>query len=163
MHKREIKIEFLEYESSENLPDVEKDLLKQAKNAASKAYAPYSHFHVGSAVLLKNGKIFLGNNQENAAYPSGLCAERVALFSASARYPGVDILAIAITATSKETSINEPITPCGACRQVMIEYENMAKGNIKIIMSGERGKVLVSETVKNLIPLSFDGNHLIKK
>lgn len=162
MKKREIVVEYQEYSEVDELTSADKSLLEHAKNAANRAYAPYSHFRVGAAVLLENGKIVTGNNQENAAYPSGLCAERVALFHASSLYPGIGVKAIAITAQSEETDIDEPVTPCGACRQVMVEYENISEGNTKVIMSGERGNIIIAPSVKSLIPLSFDGNHLLK-
>lgn len=162
MKKREIVVEYQEYSEVDELTSADKSLLEHAKNASNRAYAPYSHFRVGAAVLLENGKIVTGNNQENAAYPSGLCAERVALFHASSLYPGIGVKAIAITAQSEETDIDEPVTPCGACRQVMVEYENINEGNTKVIMSGERGNIIIAPSVKSLIPLSFDGNHLLK-
>lgn len=162
MKKRQIIIEYQEFSQATEMTEAEQNLLASAKEAALNAYSPYSRFNVGAAVLLENGKIITGNNQENAAYPSGLCAERVALFSASAQYPGVGVQAIAITAHSDETEINEPVTPCGACRQVMVEYENRSKELTKVIMMGEKGPVIVAPSVKSLIPLSFDGNHLLK-
>jgi len=138
MKKKHIVVEYQEYSSAKELVAADQSLLDNAKNAALRAYSPYSHFSVGAAVLLENGEIITGNNQENAAYPSGLCAERVALFAASSRYPGVDVKAIAITAQSTETEITEPVTPCGACRQVMVEYENNSKEPTKVIMSGKK-------------------------
>jgi len=162
MMQKQIIVEYQEYSKDTELGEAEQNLLNTAKEASQRAYSPYSHFNVGAAVLLENGAIITGNNQENAAYPSGLCAERVALFSASAQYPGVGVQAIAIAAQSKETEINEPVTPCGACRQVMVEYENNSRGNTKVIMSGEKGSILIFPSVRSLIPLSFDGNHLLK-
>jgi cytidine deaminase len=162
MELKELHLVFKEYGAKSELETEDNKLLKKAEEATSSSYSPYSHFRVGAAVLLENGEIITGSNQENAAYPSGLCAERVALFAAAAKFPGVAVKSVAITAKSDETDINQPVTPCGACRQVMIEFENMSNENIKVIMAGERGSILVSDSVKNLIPLNFDGNHLLK-
>lgn len=160
MQKKSLHIDFQIANNINELLTEDQLLLKKAEIAAKSAYAPYSKFHVGAAVLLENGEIIIGNNQENAAYPSSLCAERVALFSASAKYPGVAVKSLAITAESKITIIDTPVTPCGACRQVMIEYEKLAKKSVKVIMRGQLGDILISESVENLIPLSFDGEHL---
>lgn len=152
--------EYAEYPSVAELPSEDQSLLLQAKEAASRAYAPYSEFRVGAALLLENGVVVTGNNQENAAYPSGLCAERVALFYASAQYPGVSFKTLAITADSDKFEINHPITPCGSCRQVMLEYEALAKDNIKVILAGKTGVVYVINSVKDLLPLSFGAEEL---
>ena len=130
------------------LSTAEHELLSQAKKSATHAYAPYSKFKVGSAVLLGNGKIISGNNQENAAYPSGLCAERVALFFASSQHPKEKIKAIAITNV-----------PCGACRQAILEYETKQKYPVRIIMRKEN-KILISDGIGNLLPLSFSASAL---
>ena len=124
MEKREITTAYVVYESVNELTDVEKKLLNDAKAVARNAYAPYSEFQVGAAVLLENGKVVTGTNQENAAYPSGLCAERVAIFSAASQNPGVKIKALALSALSAKAVVDSPITPCGACRQVIAEYEH---------------------------------------
>lgn len=160
MKKKVLNLEFEEAESLQELLPEDKKLLETAKEAAEAAYAPYSHFHVGAAVLLANGKIITGNNQENAAYPSSLCAERVALFTASAQFPDTAVKSIAITAKSALTEIDSPVTPCGACRQVMIEFEKLSKNHIKVLMQGQKGNILISSSVEKLIPLSFDGDHL---
>ena len=160
MKKISLQLNFEEAQMASELSPEEQKLLKLAKEAAAKAYAPYSHFHVGAAVLLENGAIVLGNNQENAAYPSSLCAERVALYAASAQYPGVAVKALAVAANSTKSYINQAVTPCGACRQVMIEYEKLGEKDMKVIMQGEAGPILITPTVRNLIPMSFDGNHL---
>ena len=162
MKKYQLCFEYQEYSSEEELPEQEKFLLEKAREATGSSYSPYSHFRVGAAVRLKNGEIITGSNQENAAYPSGLCAERVALFAAAARYPGVAVEALAITASSKETLINQPVTPCGACRQVMMEYENTGGQDMQVIMAGQQGKITVAPNIKSLLPLNFDGNHLLK-
>lgn len=158
--KLTISTSFDVYSSAEDLPKEEQELLAKAKKSVKSAYAPYSGFHVGAAILLKNGKIVTGTNQENAAYPSGLCAERVAIFYANATYPGVGVKTIAVTVKSANQVISEPVSPCGACRQVIAEYENLYGSPVRIIMSGETGKVYVSESIENLLPLVFNKKHL---
>lgn len=125
-----------------------------------KAYAPYSKFRVGAAILLDNGKIVLGSNQENAAYPSGLCAERVAIFQAGAIYPDAKILKLAISATSDEKPVTSPIPPCGSCRQSIAEYEFKQNTAIEIFFMGETGEIYKSDSLTNLLPLVFDKNYL---
>ena len=144
----------------EDLPKEDFELLKLAKKAVKSAYAPYSQFFVGAAILLENGKISIGNNQENAAYPSGLCAERVAIFHASAKYPNIPIKKIAVSVASKTQIINEPVSPCGGCRQVISEYEMKYDSPISIIMSGETGQIYVSDSIENLLPIMFNKKHL---
>lgn len=131
------------------------ELLRQAHEASNNSYAPYSKFHVGAAVRLSNGAIVKGNNIENAAYPSGLCAERVALFSAQAQYPDVPVEALAITACSEITEVTEPVAPCGACRQVMVETEQRSGLPMRIICQGNTGKVFVFDGVETLMPFIF--------
>ena len=160
MNKKEIKIEYLEFDSSSQLDIKDKELVDLAKEAVENSYSPYSNFAVGAAVRLANGKIVKGSNQENSAYPSGLCAERVALFSAGSLYPGVAIEAIAITAKTKDSIHLEPISPCGACRQVMLEYETIGKNSMKVIMHGEGDSCYVTESVKDMLPFSFIGEFL---
>jgi len=161
--KIEIKSEIYEFNSIEELSEEDKKLLEYAREAADLAYAPYSNFYVGAALLLKNDKILRGNNQENVAYPSGLCAERVAIFAAGAQYPGVPIKAIAITAKSKSFKVNEPVSPCGACRQVLAEYENRYGSNIRLILQGEEGRIHITDSVKTLLPLMFNTEKLKKR
>lgn len=146
--------------SSAEVPEEYKELLESAIDATANAYAPYSNFNVGAAVLLDNGKIVAGNNQENVAYPSGLCAERVTLFSANARYPAAKVLAIAIAAATKGEQVNM-ITPCGACRQVLLEVENRYKHPIKVFLCGKE-QVYIAESASSLLPLSFDSNTYIE-
>ena len=162
MKKRELKTVFIEYDTIEELSSEDKKLIIMAKKAAETAYAPYSDFYVGATVLLENGVCVKGNNQENVAYPSGLCAERVAVFAASSQYPGVAIKTIAISAKSKKFKVNSPVTPCGACRQVLAEYEHLQKQPIRIILSGEEGKILIIDKVEGLLPLSFKADKLKK-
>lgn len=135
-------------------------LMEQAIATRKNAYAPYSNFRVGAAILLENGHVVLGSNQENAAYPSGLCAERVAIFQAGAIYPNVKILKLAITAASDTNPTLSPIPPCGACRQSIAEYEFKQDTPIEIYFMGESGEVYKSDSITNLLPLSFDKTSL---
>jgi len=135
------------------LSEQEKKLIDIAKNAAKDAYAPYSQFKVGSAVLLENGEMITGNNQENIAYPSGICAERVALYYANATFPGIKVEAIAVAAYSGGDYTGK-ISPCGSCRQVLQEAENRYKSPIRILLYG-KNEIYIVESVKDLLPLSF--------
>ena len=141
----------------------EQSLLNAATEALSHAYAPYSRFRVGAALLLENGVVVKGNNQENAAYPSGLCAERVGIFYAGANYPGVSVNKIAITAASMDFSSDHPVAPCGACRQSLLEYELNQGKPIIIIMKGTNGKTYRSAGVRQLLPLFFHEDGLKSK
>jgi cytidine deaminase len=134
--------------------------MEQAIEMRKKAYAPYSKFRVGAAILLDNGKVVLGSNQENAAYPSGLCAERVAIFQAGAVYPDAKIVKMAITAASDTNQTKAPIPPCGACRQSIAEYEFKQDQSIEIYFMGEIGAIYKSDSLKNLLPFTFDKNFL---
>jgi len=162
MEQKDLSFSYLEYESIEQLPSSDRELMEQAKIAVDSAYAPYSHYKVGAAVRMGNGKIITGNNQENMAFPSGLCAERVALFAAASANPGIAIKAIAITAKSLQFPVDKPVTPCGACRQAMIEYEMISSEKIRVILMGETGKVIIVEGMEALLPLSFKEEGLKK-
>ncbi|MCR4847860.1 MAG: cytidine deaminase [Bacteroidales bacterium] len=131
------------------------ELLRMAHEATDHSYVPYSKFHVGAAVRLANGVTLKGCNIENAAYPSGLCAERVTLFAAQAQYPDVPVEAIAITARSENTEVEEPVAPCGACRQVMVETEERFKQPMRIICQGHKGPVFVFDGIETLMPFIF--------
>lgn len=135
-------------------------LMKNAIEARKKAYAPYSKFNVGAALLLENGEIILGNNQENAAYPSGLCAERVAVYYAGAKFPGVKIMKLAISASSTISKVDKPVGPCGACRQALSEYEISQKQAFPIIFMGEVGEIVKTTSLASLLPFSFDSSYL---
>ncbi len=163
MEKKEIKITIHQFSGTEELSPKDRKLLQQAAKTASKSYAPYSEFHVGAAVLLENGKVICGSNQENAAYPAGLCAERVALFYANSEYPGVKVEALAISAHADHFIIDKPISPCGTCRQVIAETENRQGSKIRILMQGESGPVNMTEGIENLLPLTFYEEKLKKK
>ncbi|RMA57143.1 cytidine deaminase [Ulvibacter antarcticus] len=144
---------------SELSEDIQKLMIK-AHEARENAYAPYSHFKVGAALQLESGKIIQGNNQENAAFPSGLCAERVAVYQAGALFPGETIVNLAISARSLKQVLTTPIAPCGGCRQALAEYEVNQKTPIAIYFMGESGKVMKSNSVNDLLPLMFDGSSL---
>jgi cytidine deaminase len=155
-----ITTEFSIFENLEELPIDIQNLMEQAIDVRKKAYAPYSKFKVGTALFLDNGKVVLGSNQENAAYPSGLCAERVAVFHAGSIYPEAKILKMAITAASETNKTTSPIPPCGACRQSIAEYEIRQETPIEIYFMGEIGFIYKSESLKNLLPLLFDKKFL---
>lgn len=160
MQQININTSFTVFESSAELPQDIQSLMEQAVAIRKKAYAPYSKFRVGAALLLDNGQIVLGSNQENAAYPSGLCAERVAIFQSGAIYPEAKILKMAISAASDTNETKSPIPPCGACRQSIYEYEFKQDTDIEIYFMGESGAIYKSDSIKNLLPLSFDKNFL---
>ncbi|MDR1346534.1 MAG: cytidine deaminase [Bacteroidales bacterium] len=149
------------YERAEELPEELATLLKKAKEVALSAYSPYSHFKVGAAIMLNNGAVVTGNNQENAAYPSGLCAERTAAFYASSQYPQVPFTRIAITAVNSEKELSQPVSPCGNCRQALLEYEQKFNQNIEVILSGQTGEVFVIKSIKDLLPCSFTADFLL--
>ena len=154
MREITLRIEYKEYEAISNVPEQEYELIMRARQAAKSAYAPYSGFRVGAAVQLANGQVVTGSNQENAAYPSGLCAERTALFYASAQYPGEPIVAIAVSTINGTATASEIAKPCGACRQVMAEYEDLARQPLKIILDS-KDTVLVMSGIDSLLPLRF--------
>lgn len=157
-----LTIAYTEISGSNNLDADDKELLNEAWIASDSAYAPYSHFNVGAALRLSNGLIFKGNNQENSAYPSGLCAERVAVFAASASCPGIPIKTIAVVAKTDVFDLSSPVTPCGACRQVFAEYEMLSGKPIKIILQGNSEKIWIIEGINTLLPLLFHGAELKK-
>jgi cytidine deaminase len=146
--------------TEQELTAIELDLKNQAFEARSKAYAPYSKFTVGAAILLDNGVVVMGSNQENAAYPSGLCAERVAIYYAGANYPDAKIVKMFITASPQDRDLELPIPPCGSCRQAIAEYEFKQDVSIEIFFMGAKGDIYKSDSLKNLLPFVFDKNHL---
>jgi len=148
------------YDNLEELSEDIQDLMKTAVEARENAYAPYSNFKVGAAILLEDNQIVTGNNQENAAYPSGLCAERVAIFHASAMYPDKKMITIALAARSENKILRIPTPPCGACRQVIAEYEINQDQPIAIYFMAEKGKVIKVDSIKTLLPLVFDPSYL---
>ena len=160
MQKKKLTVAFEQFDDINELSSEERNLLFDAMNAAKSAYAPYSDFKVGAAVLLANGTVVKGNNQENAAYPSGLCAERVAIFSASAQHPGTKIKAMAVAAFKGSETEVCAASPCGACRQVMAEYEHLYNQNIRFIMIDSVNSIIVAENVKSLLPFLFSSDSL---
>lgn len=147
------------YENMAALDETSALLLQKARVACADAYAPYSNFYVGAALLLENGQIVTGTNQENASYPSGLCAERVAVFSASSLFPKIPILKIAITARKASEATFLAVTPCGSCRQVLSEYELLYKKPIEVVMEGS-GKIYLAPSIEMLLPFRFSGEHI---
>ena len=144
----------------EELPEDVKTLMKDAFAARDKAYAPYSKFNVGAAILLDNGQIVTGSNQENASYPAGLCAERTAIFYAGAKYPEAKIVKMALSAKSDNHTVEIPTPPCGSCRQAIAEYEMKQETPIEIYFMGETGKVVKAHSISDLLPLIFDSSFL---
>ncbi|RXG22730.1 cytidine deaminase [Leeuwenhoekiella aequorea] len=160
MKKIQIQSELEVYDELSELPQDIQNLMQAAFVARDNAYAPYSHFHVGAAILLDNGEIIKGSNQENAAYPSGLCAERTAIYYAGANFPDAKIIMMAISARAKNKETLTPIPPCGSCRQAIAEYEVKQKQPIAIYFMGERGSVIKSDSLQNLLPLLFTQEYL---
>jgi len=160
MKKVEVQTTFIEYESIHELKQDDQELMKQAIEIRKKAYAPYSQFRVGAALLLEDGTVVLGSNQENAAFPSGLCAERTAIFYAGATHPGKRIMKIAISATSDLKVTNHPIPPCGACRQSILEYEVKQEQPIEMYFMGAEGVVCYSPSLINMLPFHFDAKSM---
>ena len=160
MRKIEIATSATMYKDIFELSSGDAMLMKKAIEARQTAYAPYSKFHVGAALLLENGEIILGNNQESAAYPSGMCAERVAVWKAGSSFPEVKIHALAISASSLIATVDKPVGPCGACRQTLSEYEINQKTPFKVIFMGEIGEIVVTESLLSLLPFSFDNSYL---
>ena len=159
MTSKEIKIAYREYGNIDQLEQKDKELAQAAIEALSGSYAPYSNFNVGAAVRMEDGEIVKGANQENAAYPSGLCAERVTMFYANSKYPNVAPKALAIATFADGDFLEEPITPCGACRQVLLETEVRYGVDMDVLLYGKRGIYKLS-SIKALLPLSFDKSAL---
>lgn len=155
MTQKEIRINFTEYSSIDEMQPSDRELVTEAIAAMGNAYAPYSHFHVGAAVRMSNSQIVRGSNQENAAFPSGLCAERTAMFAAGAKYPDKDMQSIAIAGGVHGRLAEHPTTPCGACRQVMAQYQTKAGKPMSVIMVGAR-KIWKFDRVDDILPFIFD-------
>ncbi|MFA5296768.1 MAG: cytidine deaminase [Lutibacter sp.] len=160
MKKIELKTQITIFDTVEELPTIVKNLMDKAIEAKQNAYAPYSKFKVGAAMLLEDGTIITGNNQENAAYPSGICAERVAVWKVSSEFPHKKILKLAISASSSTHVLNEAVAPCGACRQTLSEYEIKQKDKIEVYFMGEIGQIIKTESVLDLLPIAFDKSFL---
>jgi cytidine deaminase len=160
---KENKFEF-SYEVYNDISELKKedaDLLTQARAVTKQAYAPYSNFFVGATARLGNGETVAGTNQENASYPVGICAERVLLGNAATLYPGVSVDTLAISYDSKEVPSDHPISPCGMCRQALLEYETRTKKPIRLILAGQNGKIYIVNTVRFLLPFAFDSSELL--
>ncbi len=153
--QKEYSFKFQLYPNWESLQTIDISVVNKAFEAMEKAYAPYSKFKVGAALLLEDGQIIQGNNQENIAYPSGLCAERVALFHAGAQFPGITVDLICIVAKGDLMPISQLLSPCGACRQVMLESENRQNKPIRIILVNQDNRTMCIDSVQNLLPFGF--------
>ncbi len=149
------------YNDSSELTERDAWLLTEARSATKEAYAPYSNFYVGAVAMLANGEIVAGTNQENASYPVGICAERVLLGTVATIHPNVEIESIAISYSSQNIKSDHPISPCGMCRQALLEYETRLKKPIRLILGGLEGKVFVIKTVSLLLPFAFTSEELI--
>ncbi len=160
MRKQQVTFDFLIFDSLDDLSEEDRSLMQVAIASRKMAYAPYSNFFVGAALSLENGEVVIGNNQENASYPSGLCAERVAVFQAGAKFPGIAIKAIAISAASKNHVVDRPAAPCGNCRQSISEYELRQQRPITLLMMGEKGEVFKCHSIADILPLGFDKTYL---
>jgi len=160
MNQEKYNFSFEVYNSADELPEQDALLVREARNITGNAYAPYSNFHVGAIAQLSNGKTVTGTNQENAAYPVGICAERVLLSTASSLFPNVAIDTIAISYDNKNGKSDHPISPCGICRQTLLEFEERVKQPIRLILSGLEGKIYIIQKASQLLPLSFGGDDL---
>ncbi|BDC99617.1 cytidine deaminase [Persicobacter psychrovividus] len=159
MSKEKLTIEF-ERVGFDDLTTTEQELVAQARAAAKNAYAPYSHFQVGAALLLADGAIHTGNNQENSAYPSGLCAERTVLFATSANKPDMRVVTLVITAKKEEAETFQAVTPCGACRQVMTEYMDKQSAPYQVILEAGNQQFIKVKDVRDLLPFTFSKDQL---
>jgi cytidine deaminase len=160
MHENKFEFSYKVFDNIDELPEEQRSLLKKAQEVSDHAYAPYSHFHVGSVAKLINGEIVTGTNQENASYPVGLCAERVLLASASSQFPNVPIEVIAISYKSETQKNDHPVSPCGICRQSLQEYESRVNHPIQLILGGMTGEVYVIDSAGKLLPLAFTKGEL---
>ncbi len=160
MTKKEIQFTVEVYGAAEELGAADAALLAKAREVTQQAYAPYSNFLVSAVAELINGKIVTGTNQENASYPAGICAERSLLSTAAALYPGIGIATMAVSYNNLNGESNNPISPCGICRQTLAEYEERTHQPIRLILSGMKGEVFVIQTAKQLLPLTFTAEDL---
>lgn len=161
MKKAEFSFSYDVYETIEELNEQDAILLNKAREVTKNAYAPYSKFYVGAIAKLNNGEFLEGTNQENASYPVGICAERALLSSAASLFPNVPIDTLAISYLNEKGDSNNPISPCGMCRQALLEYEGRVNQSIRIILSGQSGKVYIVEQAGMLLPLSFTSKDLL--
>lgn len=148
------------YKDSSELAEKDAWLLNEARQITEQAYAPYSNFHVGAVAMLANGEVVAGTNQENASYPVGICAERVLLGNAATLYPGIAIETMAISYNSDNVKSDHPISPCGMCRQALLEYETRLKYPIRLILAGMEGEIQIVKTSSLLLPFAFTSSEL---
>lgn len=160
MRENKFEFNYTVFESIDELPEDQKQLLREARNVTENAYAPYSNFQVGAVAKLTNGETVSGSNQENASFPAGLCAERVLLSSASSLFPKIPIEAMAVSYKSENVKSDHPISPCGICRQTLQEYEDRMNQPMKLILGGMTGPVYVIDSASRLLPLAFTSEEL---
>ena len=161
MQEKKFEFEYQVYNNSSELNEQDAWLLNEARSVTEQAYAPYSNFHVGAVAMMANGEIVAGTNQENASYPVGICAERVLLGTVATLHPNVEIKSIAISYSSDAIKSDHPISPCGMCRQALLEYETRLKKPIRLILGGLEGKVYIIKTSSLLLPFAFTSEELI--
>ena len=161
MAEKNFQFQYEVYNDASELSDADAQLLAAARSVTKYAYAPYSNFYVGAVAKLSNGAIVSGTNQENASYPVGICAERVLLGNAATLHPGIGIETLAISYDSNDVKSDHPISPCGMCRQALLEYESRTQQPIRIILGGQEGAVYVVKTTGNLLPFAFNSHELI--
>jgi len=155
MEEKKLTVRFEQYDHWQDLPESVHELVHVAEEARNTAYAPYSKFHVGASLRLSNGQVVSGSNQENVAYPSGLCAERVALFYAGANYADEQIETLCVVAKGDLLPVDQILSPCGACRQVMMETEARQAQTYRIILVSQNGITIVFNSARDLLPLAF--------
>ena len=160
MEEKNFNFHYRVYNDSNELEASDAALLEKARKITGLAYAPYSKFSVGAVALLANGEIVTGTNQENASYPVGICAERVLLGNAAMNYPGMPIVTLAVSYQSEVGKSDKPISPCGMCRQSLLEYEGRTGAGIRMILSGQTGKVIILQTASHLLPFAFTSEEL---
>lgn len=160
MKENKFEFQYRVYDDIGELNEDDAGLLKAARKITKQAYAPYSNFYVGAVALLENGETIAGTNQENASYPVGICAERVLLGSAATLYPETPIKSMAISYHNNEGKNSRPISPCGMCRQALLEFETRTKKQIRIILSGQEGKIYIIESAGLLLPFAFTNEEL---
>ncbi len=161
MQHKEYRLIYEEYASDAELERGDRQLLDKAREATAHAYAPYSHFRVGAAAVLKNGQIVTGSNQENASFPVGICAERVLLSTVASLYPGIPIATIAISYFNEQGPAKQPISPCGICRQSLQEFETRTQHPIRLILGGQTGPVYIIPQSGSLLPIAFVADDLV--
>jgi len=160
MKKENYQFEYTRVSSQDHLKSEDQELMRHAWNASSHGYAPYSNFLVGAAARLKSGIILTGSNQENASYPVGVCAERVLLGIIASQHPDIPIDTMAITYQTQNRKSNIPVSPCGMCRQALVEFENRVSMPIRLLLGGETGEVLIIDSTRLLLPLAFESSYL---